>query len=65
MKVQTGSRDIALIFLNVGNRWRWVVNCTPQPLNPTEREQVAIVKEVEWAPGLVKMIGENLAFTLI
>jgi len=43
MKVQRGNRDIAVIFLNVGNRWRWAVNSTPQPLNPRERDQVAIV----------------------
>jgi hypothetical protein len=65
MKVQRGNRDIAVIFLNVGNRWRWVVNSTPQPLNPREKDQVAIVEEGGWDPGTVKMIAENLALIWI
>jgi hypothetical protein len=32
-----GSRGIALLFLNLGTRWGWVVNVTPRPLYPRER----------------------------
>jgi predicted DCC family thiol-disulfide oxidoreductase YuxK len=31
-KAQMGSRSIALLFLNLGARWRWVVNVTLLPL---------------------------------
>ena len=29
-----GNRCIALLILNIGTRWRWVVNITPRPLYP-------------------------------
>ena len=32
--VQRGNRAIALFFINLGTRWRWVVNVTPRPLYP-------------------------------
>jgi hypothetical protein len=37
MEVCTGSRGIAVLILNLGTRWRWVVNVTPRPLYPWER----------------------------
>jgi hypothetical protein len=40
-KAQRGSRVIAL--LNRGARWMWVVNATPRPLYPRERDVVPIV----------------------
>jgi hypothetical protein len=36
-KAQRGSRGISLLF-NLGARWRWVVNATPRPLYPRERD---------------------------
>jgi len=32
-----GSRRTALIILNFGTRWRWVVNITPRPLYPRQK----------------------------
>ena len=39
---------------------RWVVNATPRPLYPRERDQVRIVWEAGWAPGPVWTGAENL-----
>ena len=36
-KAHRWSRGIALLFLNLGARWRWVVNATPRSLSPRER----------------------------
>jgi hypothetical protein len=36
-KVQRGSRGIALLFLDLGDRTGWVVSTTPRPLYPRER----------------------------
>jgi len=41
----------------------WVVNTTPRPLYPRERDSVPIVQEAGWAPGPVWTGAENLAFT--
>jgi hypothetical protein len=41
----------------------WVINATPRPLYPRERDPVAIVKEAGWAPGPVWTSAENLART--
>jgi hypothetical protein len=30
-------------FFNLGTRWGWVVNATPRPLYPRERDPVPIV----------------------
>ena len=38
----------------------WVVNATPQPLYPRERNQVPIVQEAGWAPGPVWTGAQNL-----
>ena len=37
MKVQRGSKVIALLFINLGARWGGVVNAAPPPLDPRER----------------------------
>jgi hypothetical protein len=37
-----------------------VVNATPQPLYPTERDPVPIVQEARWASGPVLTGAENL-----
>ena len=42
MKAQRGSGGITLLF-NLGRRWGWVVNATPWPLYPRERDPVTIV----------------------
>ena len=36
-----------------GVRCRWLVNTTPRPLYPRERDPVSIVYEAGWAPGPV------------
>ena len=36
-KAQRGSRGAAILLLNLGARWRWVVNATIRPLHPRER----------------------------
>jgi len=41
----------------------WVVNATPRPLYPRERDPVPIVEEAGWAPGPVGTGAENLAPT--
>jgi hypothetical protein len=42
-KAQKGIRGIALLVLNLGARWGWVVNVTSRPLYPRERDPVPIV----------------------
>jgi hypothetical protein len=42
MRVYRGSRGIAPTILNLGTRWRWVVNFTPRPLYSWERTPVPI-----------------------
>jgi hypothetical protein len=37
MKAQTGSRGIAVLFLDPGASWGWVVSTTPRPHYPRER----------------------------
>jgi hypothetical protein len=39
---QKGSRGRALLF-NLGARWGWVVNTTPRPLYPRERDSVPTI----------------------
>ena len=38
----------------------WVVNITPRPLYPREREPVPIVQEAAWAPEPVWASAENI-----
>jgi len=42
---------------------RCVVNATPQPLYPRERDPVPILQEAGWAPGPVLMVAEYLTST--
>jgi hypothetical protein len=37
MKAQRGSRGIAILILDPGASWGWVVSTTPRPLYPGER----------------------------
>jgi len=46
MKAERGNIGIALLFLNLGTRWGWVVNSTPRPLYPLERDPIPIVQEI-------------------
>jgi hypothetical protein len=39
--------------LKGGGGWRGVVNATPRPLYPRERDPVPIVQEAGWASGQV------------
>jgi hypothetical protein len=39
-----GSRGIALRFFNLDTEWGWVVNATPRPLYPLERDVVLNVQ---------------------
>jgi hypothetical protein len=41
----------------------WVVNATPWPLYPREREPVLILHEACWVPGLLWTGAENLTHT--
>jgi hypothetical protein len=40
MMTQSGSRYIALLFFNLGARWKWVVNATPRPIYSWEKDSV-------------------------
>jgi hypothetical protein len=61
MKVQSGSRCRALLFLNFGDRWGRVVKSTPWTVYTRERDPVPIVHENGWAPVLAGTFVENLA----
>jgi hypothetical protein len=41
-KAQRGSRGVALLLLNLGARWMWVVSAMPWLLYPMERDPVPI-----------------------
>jgi len=42
------SRSIASRILNLGTRWRWVVNFTQRALGPWKRNAVTIKEETVW-----------------
>ena len=50
MKSQKGSKGVDYSFFNLGARWEWVVNTTPQLLYPQERDPISILREDVWAP---------------
>ena len=58
-QTQRGSRGTAPNHSQSGARWRWVVNATPRPLYPWERDPVPIVQEAGWAPGPVWTAWKN------
>jgi hypothetical protein len=41
----------------------WVVNATPRPLCPLQREPVPNVQQAGWAPGPIWICAENLVPT--
>ena len=51
MNTQRGSRSTALLILNLGTRWGWVVNATPQPLYLQEKASVPSVQDAAQVPG--------------
>ena len=59
----SGSRGIALLFLEHGTRRVWEVSDTPRPLFTPGKDPVPIVQEAGWAPGPVWTGAENLAPT--
>jgi hypothetical protein len=63
MKASKGSRGIALLFLNLSAKWRWVVNATPQPALPLGKTQYVLYRRLGRPPGTVWMGAENLAPT--
>ena len=59
----SGSRGIALLFLDHGTRRRWGVSVTPQSLFTPRERPGTIVQEAGCAPGPVWTGAENLAPT--
>jgi hypothetical protein len=53
MQAHRGRRGIAILFLNLGTRWRWVINARPGRFTPGKEPRIAIVEATGWAPGLV------------
>jgi len=60
----SGSRGIALLFLDHGTRRGWGLNVTPRPLFTPGKEPVPIVQESGQAPGPVWTCAEYLAPTV-
>ena len=58
-----GSRGIALLFLDHGNRRGWGISVAPRPLFTPGKDPVPIVQEAGWALGPVWSGAENLAST--
>jgi hypothetical protein len=64
MKAQMWNRGI-YSFVDLGARWRWVVNARHRSLYLQERHTLPIVQEVAWTSGPVLTGLENLAPTKI
>ena len=64
-KAQRGNINVVLLFFNLGASWEWVVNATPRPLYPQQRNSVPVVWQTGWAPGPVRTDAGNLASTEI
>jgi hypothetical protein len=64
MKAQRWSRCIALLFLNLGDRWRWVVNATPRPFYPRAIQYPLCrgLGELQGRSGRVRKISPTPAF---
>jgi hypothetical protein len=48
-------------FFNLGTRWRWVVNATPQPLYPRKETWSGWVWETSSPPGFDPWIIQGVA----
>ena len=53
MKASMGTKVTVPHVLNLGTRWRWVINFTFRPLYPRKRRAGPIHYEVGWAPETV------------
>jgi len=53
-------RGVAAPVLDTGARMGCVVNDTPRPIYPQERDPVLILQKVGWCPGPVWTCTENL-----
>jgi hypothetical protein len=62
MKSYRGSRGLAPLNLNLGTRWRYVVNITPRPLYTKEGAQVLIEYEAGSAPESVSTFRRREEF---
>jgi len=51
MKAQRGVEVYLYSFFNFGARWWWVVNTTPRPLYPQERDPVPIDRRLGGRQG--------------
>jgi hypothetical protein len=58
-----GSKGIALLFHDHGNRRGWGVSVTPRLLFTPGKDPIPIVQEAGWAPGPVWTGAENFAPT--
>jgi len=56
---QTVGRGIALLFHDRGTRRGWVVSPTPRPHFTPGKDQLPILQEAGWAPGLVWTGGKS------
>ena len=64
-KTQRGSRDIALLFLDLEARWGWVVNATSLPIYPGKEKQYPLCGRLGGPQGLsgqVRNISSPLGF---
>jgi hypothetical protein len=61
LKAHRGSRGIALLFLDHGNRRGWDVSLTPLPLFTPGKDPVPFLLEAGLAPGPVWKGAEKLA----
>jgi hypothetical protein len=60
------SRDIAPIILNLGARWRWVVNVTSRSLYPPPGKKLGIFEhKAGWTPGTVWMFRRTDVLPLL
>jgi hypothetical protein len=50
---QRVGRGIALLFLDRGTRWGWLVSSTPHPHFTPGKDLAPILQEAGWAPGPV------------
>ena len=50
MKAQRQIRVVTLLVLQHRRQMAWVVDATPRPLYPREKESVSLAQEAGWAP---------------
>ena len=62
-KAKFAQKEAMKAHRSLGTKFTWVVNATPRPLYPRERQPVTTVLKAELAPGPVWTGAENLAAT--